>query len=192
MPSRGPYVRSLTDLADLGRLFQKEEQFLVRYFQRRISPALGSRVGPEDLVNDTYVKLQRNWPDVLKTALSPGHALYRAARECLIEAFRKHKDIAREGPWPERASEELSSAIAASLTTPSQVARRKEITEVVRAVVDSLDDIDREVLELKHFDGLKYKDIADKLGITKDAAMQRHHRALKKLPVEALNGLIDT
>ncbi len=196
MDSQGSIVRSLADQADLGLLFQQEEGFLLRMFERRLSPALRKRVGPETLLQDTYLKVQQSWPKVLETAQSPKHALYRAAKECLVETWRKHtrqrNDVRVEAHWPDHASEELCSVIAASLTSPSEAVRRKEIVAVIREVVAQLDEIDREVLELRYYEGLKYDAIADLLGVTKNTAMQRHSRALKRIPVKALKGLLDT
>ena len=46
---------------------------------------------------------------------------------------------------------------------------------------DPVDVLDREVLALRHFEELTNNEVAEVLGITKEAASKRHVRALKRL-----------
>ena len=62
--------------------------------------------------------------------------------------------------------------------------RRKELTEIVQAALDALDPTDREILELRYLDRMNYAAIAEVLDITRDAAMQRHSRALRRIKLD--------
>jgi RNA polymerase sigma-70 factor (ECF subfamily) len=44
-----------------------------------------------------------------------------------------------------------------------------------------MDPLDREVLALRHFEELANNEVAQVLGISKEAASKRHVRALKRL-----------
>jgi RNA polymerase sigma-70 factor (ECF subfamily) len=72
------------------------------------------------------------------------------------------------------------------LTTPSQAAVRAETRLQLEAALNSLDDTDREVLALRHFEQLSNGEAARVLGIGESAASNRYVRAVKRL-----KGLLD-
>jgi RNA polymerase sigma-70 factor (ECF subfamily) len=51
---------------------------------------------------------------------------------------------------------------------------------LVHEALDALEPIDREIIWLIHFDGLKPKEAAEVLGIRRGAAYTRYHRALTR------------
>jgi RNA polymerase sigma-70 factor (ECF subfamily) len=58
---------------------------------------------------------------------------------------------------------------------------REELRQRVEQALDSMDEIDREVLLLRHFEELSNKDAAAVLGIQENAASNRYVRALVRL-----------
>jgi RNA polymerase sigma-70 factor (ECF subfamily) len=54
-------------------------------------------------------------------------------------------------------------------------------TEAAAELLDQLSDIDREILVLRHYEGLKLKEIARQLGLSPGAVYTRLFRALEKL-----------
>ena len=50
----------------------------------------------------------------------------------------------------------------------------------VRRLMDLLGDKDREILWMRHFDGLTFREAAEALGLTEDAVVQRHVRAVRR------------
>jgi RNA polymerase sigma-70 factor (ECF subfamily) len=67
------------------------------------------------------------------------------------------------------------------LTSPSQAAIRDEWKKQLTEALESMDEIDREVLTLRHFEDLSNKEVADLLGIGENAASNRYVRALTRL-----------
>ena len=67
------------------------------------------------------------------------------------------------------------------LTSPSQAAIREERLVQLREALESMDEIDREVLALRHFEELSNNEVAEVLGLQKTAASNRYVRALKRL-----------
>lgn len=67
---------------------------------------------------------------------------------------------------------------------------KKEMMELIISSMDVLEDIYREAFILREFDGLSYKEIGDRTGITGDNAKVRVIRAKKKI-IEALKPYID-
>jgi RNA polymerase sigma-70 factor (ECF subfamily) len=191
MPEESSHVRSVSsmgELAVLGKLFQEHRRRLLGMIRRRMSPALAHRVEAEDILNDVYLKLHQRWLEPRGLPKPSSHMLYQAAKDCLIDAWRLHKrqnrDLEREEPWPDRASQVLGSKLAASLTTPTEALRRKELAEHIQAALEELDSMDREILELRYIDRMNYAEIAEMLEISRDAAMQRHSRALRRIKLD--------
>ena len=58
---------------------------------------------------------------------------------------------------------------------------RSELQEQVREVIDSLNANDREVLTLRHAEGLSNGEAAELLAIDAGTARKRHGRALRRL-----------
>ena len=86
----------------------------------------------------------------------------------------------------------MSSTLAAQLigrrTTPSQAAARAELKIRVQEALNSMDELDREVLALRHFEQLTNAEAARVLGIAETAACNRYVRALERLK-KILTGL---
>lgn len=61
----------------------------------------------------------------------------------------------------------------------------------VRIAVEQLNDDEREVIRLSHFEGLTHPEIADRLGIPVGTVKSRSHRAHKRL-LEQLKHLMET
>src|SRR5262249_40906299 len=96
------------------------------------------------------------------------------------------RDVSQEVPLPAGAvplasSESMAGQLVSHLTSPSRAAIRRELQDRLRSALDEMDPLDREVLALRHFEELGNNEVAEVLGISKDAASKRHVRALKRL-----------
>ena len=101
-----------------------------------------------------------------------------------LQAQRRDAGREMQHPWgPEGTSTSLSLAayLVGQLTSPSQAAIREEQCQKLRESLDQLEEIDREVLALRHFEHLGNSEAAEVLGITPKAASNRYVRALKRL-----------
>ncbi|MDG1898096.1 MAG: sigma-70 family RNA polymerase sigma factor, partial [Fuerstiella sp.] len=79
------------------------------------------------------------------------------------------------------------------LTSPTQAALREELSGQLKAALASMNEIDREVLALRHFEQLSNRETAQILGISDQAASDRYMRALGRLKgvLSALPGFLD-
>ena len=82
-------------------------------------------------------------------------------------------------PLPEGSSAE--DRMAAQVDTPSDQVVQQERRVVVQRAIAQLSLEDQDVILLRDFEDLEYDVIAGVLGITAEAARQRHVRALKRL-----------
>ena len=67
------------------------------------------------------------------------------------------------------------------MTSPSQAAVRGELVDLAQQAIESMNEIDREVLTLRHFEELTNQEVAIELGISVKAASIRYVRALDRL-----------
>jgi RNA polymerase sigma-70 factor (ECF subfamily) len=79
-------------------------------------------------------------------------------------------------------------AIARTLLskTPSKVLQRSELAEQIRDLIESLNENDREILTLRHAEGLTNAEIAEALNIEPMTARKRYGRALRRLVEKAV------
>jgi RNA polymerase sigma-70 factor (ECF subfamily) len=175
----------VADVAGLATLFQGHRSRLLVMLERRLDPRLAGRIDAEGLLAEAFIVARRKWPGFGASGMSPYTWLYGIARDCLIEAWRRENRAGRtpdkEMPWPDRSSEQMAMGLMGSVTSPSEAMARGELQERVRQALDGLRPADREILWMRHFDDLPFRDAALVLGISEDAAMQRYGRALRRL-----------
>ena len=75
----------------------------------------------------------------------------------------------------------LAAQLRDSALTPAAEALRRELRCRFQAAIDRLDDGDREIVMLRHFEQLSNSEAAEVLGLTEAAAGMRHLRALRRL-----------
>jgi RNA polymerase sigma factor (sigma-70 family) len=146
----------------------------------RIDPALEGRVGAEAILQETFLTARRRWAGrPLADQMSPYAWLVWLARQSLIDSWRREHP-GREIPWCEQSSAAIGINLAGKGTTPSAALARKEIQELVRNVLESLDPIDREIIWLVDFENLSYGEVGQILDLKPNTANQRHYRALRR------------
>jgi RNA polymerase sigma-70 factor (ECF subfamily) len=80
-----------------------------------------------------------------------------------------------------RSAEQLAERHFARHSSPSTGLRRDEVRSRVRAPLPALPGRDREVLVLRHLEGLSSREAGAVLGVTEGAVNVRHLRALRRL-----------
>jgi RNA polymerase sigma-70 factor (ECF subfamily) len=109
-----------------------------------------------------------------------------------LQALHRHhlgskgRDAGREvslyrGALPQASSVSLAAHLLGRLTTPSVAAVRAELQVRIQEALNSMEDLDREILALRHFEQLSNSETAEVLGISQQAASNRFVRALKRL-----------
>jgi RNA polymerase sigma-70 factor (ECF subfamily) len=177
----------LLDLLRAG----KREVFgpLVRRYERELFGYLRRYLGDDDLADDVF---QNTFVQVfLKIQqYEPGRAarpwIYAIATNQAIDALRRktrRADRRADAAAPDEDGEPrpLYELLPAPDAAPPDHADAAEQRKLVRAAVDRLPELLRQVVLLTYFRGLKYKDAADVLGIPVGTVKSRLHAALAKL-----------
>lgn len=158
----------------------------------RINDHIRGRVDPDDVVQDIYLAAEKrlkyfvegNFPTIFLW-------LRLVAVQTLSNVHRKHlgtesrtalKEISMTGEkrW-DHTSFCLSQRFIAHMSTPSQAVARGELATQIREALDTMNETDREILALRHFEELTNREVALELGISPKASSIRYIRALEKL-----------
>ena len=164
---------------------------LVRRYERELYGYLRRYLGDEDLADDVF---QNTFLQVFRKieqyepgrAARPGCTRSPPTRRSMPCASRTAGPIAggRPGRRTRMANPGRCSSWFPRRARPARAADRAEQRELVRAAVDRLPDLLRQVVLLAYFQGLKYEDIADVLDIPLGTVKSRLHAALVKLTEE--------
>jgi RNA polymerase sigma-70 factor (ECF subfamily) len=181
-----------SDEQALGELFMLHRERLWRMLYVRLDSRLASRLSPDDVLQETFLDVARRIGEYLAGASVPFYVWLRFLTLQRMQMMqRAHlgaqmRDAGREvslprGGGPFASSESMAGQLVSHMTSPSQAAIRRELQEQLRRALEEMDPLDREVLALRHFEELGNGEVAEVLGISKEAASKRHVRALKRL-----------
>lgn len=165
-------------------LFELARDRLRRMVQFRIDPRLLGRIDPEDVVQEIYLAGQQRLYAFREDQHPFPLWIRLVGQQTLVDVHRRHLGAGKRSAARERVfanSQGLSGFLMASITSPSQAAIREEQRVQLLAALESMDEIDREVLTLRHFEDLSNKEVAQLLGIGENAASNRYVRALTRL-----------
>jgi RNA polymerase sigma-70 factor (ECF subfamily) len=170
----------------------------------RLDRRLQGRVDPSDVLQDAFIDVaeqlpaylaRREMPFFLWLRIVAGQRLMRVHRQHLGAAMR---DAGREvslyrGALPQASSVSLAAQLLGRFTTASQAAHRAERQLQLQRAINDLDEMDREIIALRHFEELSNAEAAEVLGLSRSAASNRHVRAMMRLQqvLEGLPGFLD-
>ncbi|MDJ0975684.1 MAG: sigma-70 family RNA polymerase sigma factor [Planctomycetota bacterium] len=192
-----PVVDALAEAGDerqevLGRAFQELRPRLERMVQMRMDPRLRERIGASDVLQDAWGDVSRRVDDYLADPRMPFFLWVRFITAQKLLQLRRHhveaqrRDVRRQVPVqgsarPGVTSIALANQLAARGTTPTQAAQRGDVRSQLEQALDQMSEMDREILALRHFEGLTNSEAAAELGIEKKAASKRYLRALERI-----------
>jgi RNA polymerase sigma-70 factor (ECF subfamily) len=166
----------------VGRLLEKHRERLRWMVELRLDPYLAARVAADDVVQETFFVAIRKLPAYLANRPLPFYPwLHRLARDQLHGLRRRHRRDAAQGPLPDHSTTRLADLIVDSATTPGHAAVRAEQARRVREALGRLPEKYRELLIMRHLEGLKFSEIAAILDITVGAATMREVYALARI-----------
>jgi len=143
----------------------------------------GERETAEDLLQETFLRVVRTIADYEHGGKFEAWLFRIAAnlaRDHARRASRRGRPVALEGFGRDR--EPAASDLAdGRQPEPSRELFNKELSERLNACLRELAEMDREIILLRHFSELSFREIADLLQIPLGTALARAHRALKRL-----------
>lgn len=143
---------------------------------------LGERGLAEDVVHDVFATLAKD-PGRIVSVADPGRYLTVCARNGALALLRQKK---RRSVIPPVGNEPPLPA-----ADPAQMASRTEENGTLLRLVASLPDDLREVLTLRIWGELSFKEIAETGGVSKGTAHGRYVQALERLRQALARGVRD-
>jgi RNA polymerase sigma-70 factor (ECF subfamily) len=188
----------------LTELFTRHRERLRRMIRLRLDRRLQGRIDSSDVLQDTYVKIARGAREYLAQPNMPPFLWLRFLTGQTLQALHRHhlkvhmRDAGQEVSLRHRAalqanSVSLAEMLLGRLTSPTRAARRAEMQVKLQEMLNAMEPFDREVLALRHFEGLSNSEVALVLGLSKTAASNRYIRALERLKamLTGLPGILD-
>jgi RNA polymerase sigma-70 factor (ECF subfamily) len=179
------------DAAARNRLLDRHREALRRMVALRMDQLLKRRLDASDIVQDVLVEANRRLSDYLASSGMPFQLWLRhLARDRLIDAQRRHhaarRNVARDQPLEQpsrgdRSAFDLAALVRDHELTPAAAATHHELEMRFQAAIETLDDADREVVLMRHFEQLSNRDVAQALDISESAAGMRYLRAMRRL-----------
>jgi RNA polymerase sigma-70 factor (ECF subfamily) len=159
----------------------------VRMIAVRMDRRLKGRLDASDVIQDAYAEANARLDEYLRNPTMPPHLWLRfLVGQRLLIAARQHlgaaaRDADREQSWPGSTADGLAAHLMDRATGPDERAAKQELFTYLRDALAGMDDADREVLTLRHFEQLSNLEAAAVLGIEPSAASKRYVRALARL-----------
>lgn len=178
-----------TDSLWLADVWQEHRERIARLLTARMPQALMRRMGVDDLVQEAYLACGRRMDFLQAVEEVPVYVkLRRVALQTLADMERRHlaagkRDAMKEADMlPNETDGEMEAwaQFADSISSPRTHLERLERQAYTRRVLAAMPAMDREILELRHFEELTNAECAAVLEISQKAASVRYVRALKR------------
>ncbi|MCP4512550.1 MAG: sigma-70 family RNA polymerase sigma factor, partial [Fuerstiella sp.] len=173
-------------------LIERHRQAVRRLIEMRLDNAVTRRVDASDVVQDVMFEASRRLADYIQNPIIPFHIwLRQLAKDRVIDMHRRHRvaqrrSVDREQHVSSLGHDEESAADLAALLkdkelTPAAATVRKEMEQRFLEALNSLNEDDRELIMMRHFEHLESGEVAAALGLSGPAAGMRYLRAIRRL-----------
>lgn len=175
----------------VAEVFSQYRERLERMVAFRLDPRIRSRVDSSDILQEAFIEISRRIGEFIsQPAVSCFVWMRQKTLQTLIDTHRRHfrdkRDPKREvcftlGADTHATSESIARQLVDEMTSPSQAAMNAEEIAGLQRALESMNEIDREVLALRHFEQLNNNQVAEILGTSPTAASNRYVRAATRL-----------
>ena len=166
---------------------ERHRDALRRMVQMRLDRKVQQRVDVSDVVQDVIIEASQRLDDYLKNPAMPFHLWLRhMARDRIIDMHRRHRvsakrSVDREQQLVVNAAQdhstiEIVAQICDRQMTPAAAATMRELAVRFEAAIEQLEEQDREVVLMRHFEQLSNQEVAQALGLSEPAASMRYLR----------------
>jgi RNA polymerase sigma-70 factor (ECF subfamily) len=178
------------DGSALGQLLERYRAYLVVLARVQVGRRLRSKVDAADVVQETFLGAARDFRQFRGTTEPQFRAWLRQILASLLaNLIRRYQGSQRRDVRLERqlaleleqSSDALDRGLVAPQSSPSQQAMRREQSVLLAEALGRLPEAARELLILRHLEGLTFPEIAQRMGRTLDSVKKQWPRALASL-----------
>ncbi len=178
------------DVSALGRLLEVYRAYLVVLARVQIGRRLQGKVDASDLVQEAFLGACRDFPQFRGSSRPEFLAWLRQILASLLANLVRHyhgtqrRDVRLERQLAvelDQSSQALDRNLVAGQSSPSQQAIHREQSVLLGEALGRLPAEWRDVLVLRHLEGLTFPEVAQRLGRTVDSVKKQWPRALAGL-----------
>ncbi len=174
----------------LGRLLERYRNYMSVSIRIQIGRRLGRKMDAEDLLQEIGLEVHRKismfrgsserefltWVRRIIFSILANQVRHFLGTKC--RDLRLERGLLEE---PDHSSFVVNASLVAPESTPSQHAVRREQAVILSDALQELPDDYREVIILRHLEGLSFPDVARRMGRTEDSVKNVWLRALARL-----------
>lgn len=175
-----------------NRLLERHREALRRMADMRLDPKIRQRIDASDIIQDVMIEANRRLQTFLENPVMPFHLwLRQITTDRIIDAHRRHRVSKKRSVDLEQAPVVASNLDHSTIQfgpqitdgelTPAAAAIRNEMQRKFEEAVDEMDDIDKEIIVMRHFEKLTNQEVAQVLELSEPAASMRYLRAMRRL-----------
>jgi RNA polymerase sigma-70 factor (ECF subfamily) len=174
----------------LGPLLERYRNYLAVLARTQLGRRLQGKVDPLDVVQETFLEAHRDFAQFRGTTEAEfARWLRQALATNLANLLRRYygtqsRDVRLECELEvdlDHSSQVLGQAVAAPHSTPSQQAARREQAVLLADALEGLPADYRDVIILRHLEGLTFPEVARRLNRTVDSVEKLWARGLTRL-----------
>jgi RNA polymerase sigma-70 factor (ECF subfamily) len=178
------------DVPALGPLLERYRAYLVVLARVQIGRRLQGKVDADDVVQEAFLGAYRDFPQFRGATEKEFLAWLRQILASLLANLVRHyhgtqrRDVRLERQLAvelEQSSQALDRGLVAAQSSPSEQAVRREQSVLLAEALARLPDELRDLLILRHLEGLTFPEVARRLGRTVDSVKKQWPRALATL-----------
>lgn len=164
---------------------------LRRMVLMRLNPLLRSRLNPSDVLQESFIDARRQFAEY---AINPRFSVYFWLRNIVSKRLGKlhrfhldaemrnaNRELSLDANLTGASSVFLATQLAASSTSIDRQLVQAEVQGRLQQALDEMEEKDREVIAMRHFEELSTEEIAEILNLTRSGVLKRYTRALRKL-----------
>ena len=166
-------------------LWSKYRERLLKLVKLRMDRRMQGRLDAEDVLQEAFVDFASRVQEYTNDPTMPFYLWLRYLTGQRLQLMHRHhlgtmmRDAGREvsihrGPMPRATSVSLAAQLLGRFTSVTQAVQRAEMQVLLQEAINSMDEIDREILALRHFEELSNAETAQVLGIKRSTASSRH------------------
>lgn len=176
----------------INNLMDRHRDSLRQMVNLRMDRAIAGRVDASDVVQDVLWEASRRLNDYIQQPNMPFHLwLRQLAKDRMVDMHRRHRGAQRRSvdrenplhaaPSPDASGFDWGGQLPDGELTPAAANIRRELEQRFLEALNQLEEDDRDIILMRHYEHLGNSEVAAALNITPAAAGMRHLRALKKL-----------
>jgi len=157
-------------------------------YRERLLKFIRSRVrvleDAEDIVQDVFYNFARV-NDIANPVEQTAAWLYRAARNKIIDHYKKKKDVPfsalSDNGGEDDDISDIMDILASDENTPETETLRAFVWDAIKNALNELPQAQRDIFIQTEFEELSVKEVAEKTGVTVNTLLSRKHYAVKHL-----------